>query len=380
MRIYFCWNLIFCLTATLHADESQLKQKPIFIGGLDNVVEYRIPGVITTNTGTLITVCDARVDRPGDAINNIDLAVKRSTDSGRTWEPVRFVVDFPGKEAAADPCIVFDNQTQRTWLFYDYILAELAESGTRILENRIIALHTIFSDDEGKTWSDPRDLTSSVMAPSWEAVLVGPGSGSQTRDGRLLVPCYSNRTDDGYAHVLVSADHGISWQITSAASPNTTESAIVELTDGRWLLNMRNSLRSGYRVISTTADGGQHWEKAQEEMALPEPCCQGSLVRFTDIRDGHKKNRLLFSNPSDREQRRNMTVHMSYDEGKTWPVSKVIYTGPSAYSCLTILKDGTIGLLYENGENSPYERITFARFDLQWLSNGADRLEKPSTK
>ena len=106
MRKYFDWSLRFCVTATLHAGESQLTQKPIVISGLGNIVEYRIPGIITTNTGTMITVCDARVNCSGDAINNIDLAVKRSADSGRTLEPVRFVVDLSGKEAAADPCIV----------------------------------------------------------------------------------------------------------------------------------------------------------------------------------------------------------------------------------------------------------------------------------
>ena len=104
--------------------------------------------------------------------------------------------------------------------------------------------------------------------------------------------------------------------------------------------------------------------------------CQGGFIRYTATRDGYAKNRLLFSNPAHRSKRANMTVRLSYDDGKSWPVSKVVHAGPSAYSCLTVLPDGTIGLLYENGRDSPYEQVSFARFNLEWLSDGKDRLSK----
>ena len=376
MRIAISLNIVLYLCTLLIADEISFTKKPIFVGGLDDIVEYRIPAMVTTGTGTLIAICDARVDRPGDAINNVDIAMKRSKDFGRTWDPMRVIVDFPGEEAACDPCMVFDKQTDKLWIFYDHILAEPAKSGTRLREQRVAVLHAIQSQDGGDTWSPPRDITRIVQQAGWESIMAGPGSGTQTRDGHLLVPCYTRRTDNDYSQVLVSKDHGKSWKITNAARANTNEAAVVELNDGRWLFNMRDTRRNGCRLVSITADGGRRWETPWEETGLPGPCCQGSLIRYTDVRDGFNKNRLLFSNPADSSKRQNMTVRMSYDEGKTWPVAKLIDTSFCAYSCLTVLSDGTIGLLYEHGKESPYEQISFTRFDLQWLTDGTDRLEK----
>ena len=108
--------------------------------------------------------------------------------------------------------------------------------------------------------------------------------------------------------------------------------------------------------------------------------CQGSILRYTRGSQGYDKNRILFSNPASLYQSRvNMTVRLSYDEGQSWPVSRAIHPGPSAYSCLAVLADGTIGLLYEGGKEGPYEQIRFARFSLEWLTDGADRLQKTST-
>jgi len=377
---WYYFSMAICWSAVLGAGEPIWMQKTIFEGGLDSVVEYRIPGMVTTNAGTLVAVCDARVDRPGDAINNIDIVMKRSVDAGKTWEPMRRLADFPGQQAAADPSIVFDRQAGKLWLFYDHILAEPAPSGTRVREQRVASLHNMHSDDEGQNWTKPNDMTATLKQTGWESVMAGPGRGSQTRDGRLLVPCYTRRTDEDYTQILVSDDHGGSWRITNAVGPGTDESAVVELADGRWLLNIRSSLGDGYRVVSTSSDGGQRWQPPRRATDLPGPCCQGSLIRYTDVRDGFQKNRILFSNPAHRSERRNMTVRMSYDEGKTWPVAKVIDAGPVAYSCLSILNDGTIGLLYENGAESPYERITFARFNLEWLSDGTDSLAEPTKR
>src|SRR4026208_1959279 len=84
------------------------------------------------------------------------------------------------------------------------------------------------------------------------------------------------------------------------------------------------------------------------------------------------RNRLIFANPASTARER-MTVRLSYDEGQTWAVSRVINDGPSAYSSLVVLPDRSIGLLFERGDRTPYERITFARFTLEWLTSGNDR-------
>ena len=350
--------------------------RDVFVGGQDNIHEYRIPALVATGKGTLIAVCDARVERSGDAINNIDLAMKRSFDNGRTWKPLKILVDFPGQQAACDPCMLVDRSTGTIWIAYDHVLDKLVSSSLRKRERRAISLHLISSRDDGRTWSPATDITRSVSRPGWEAVLVAPGSGIHTRAGRLIFPAYTRDPGQDKSRLLSSNDHGKSWQISSPAAALVNECQVAELKDGSLMLNMRSYRRKGCRAVATTNDGGKTWGQIVDDTQLSEPKCQASFIRYTDVRDGFRRNRLLFVNPANNSRRVNMTVRLSYDEGKTWPISKVIDPGPSAYSCLTVLKDGTIGLLYENGRKSAYEKLTFARFNLEWLTDGRDRIIK----
>jgi sialidase-1 len=367
-----------CLSGTCEVSiaEGLFETTDVFVGGQDEVREYRIPGLVTTGKGTLIAVCDARVEKIGDAINNIDLAMKRSVDNGKTWGPLKILADFPGQQAAADPCMLVDQTTGTVWIAYDYVLDQLHPASLRKRERRAIALHLIHSRDDGQTWSKAIDITRSVTSPGCEAVMAAPGNGIQTRAGRLIFPVYSVRTDQDYSHLLSSNDHGKTWQISAPAARMVNECQVAELKDGSLMLNMRSYRKKGCRAVATTNDGGKTWGQIVDDTNLPEPTCQGSLIRYTDIRDGFTRDRLLFVNPANTSKRVNLTIRLSYDEGKTWPVSKVIEPGPSAYSCLTVLRDGTIGLIYENGRMTPYERLTFARFDLQWLTDGRDRITK----
>ena len=135
------------------------------------------------------------------------------------------------------------------------------------------------------------------------------------------------------------------------------------------MLNMRSYHGRACRAVATSGDGGETWSELSHDGTLIEPRCQASLIRYGAGADGGGKDRLLFSNPAHRTKRVNMTVRLSLDSGETWSVSKVVHPGPSAYSCLTVLEDGRIGLLYENGADHPYERISFARFNLEWLTD-----------
>ncbi len=134
---------------------------------------------------------------------------------------------------------------------------------------------------------------------------------------------------------------------------------------------MRNYYMRSMRAVSVSADGGLTWPKIRFARDLTDPICEGSILRFTDAKT-HRVNRLLFSNPASR-LREKMTVKLSYDEGKTWPVAKLINAGLSGYSDLAVLPDMSAGILYENGEKAYYEKITFARFTLNWLSGGKDK-------
>ena len=131
------------------------------------------------------------------------------------------------------------------------------------------------------------------------------------------------------------------------------------------MMNMRSNRGKGRRAVTTSSDGGKTWSPLIDDPTLVEPVCQASFIRYTDRRDGHAKNRLLFSNPASSQSRENMTVRLSCDEGKTWPVSKVIHSGPASYSCLTILRDGTIGLFYERGEKGHRWKKALGSHDAQ---------------
>ena len=175
------------------------------------------------------------------------------------------------------------------------------------------------------------------------------------------------------SHVVFSDDGGRSWQMGGSSDPGTNESQIVELTDGRLMLNMRNHppKAENFRLVATSADGGRSWSPAKPDSALIEPPAQASLIRSATVAaDG--RSRLLFSNPASARRER-MTVRVSEDEGATWPVSRVVHQGPAAYSSLVVLPDRSIGLLFERGDRSPYERITFVRLTLGWLKGGKDK-------
>jgi len=340
----------------------------VFVSGEDGVCQYRIPALVCTNSGTLIAVCDARVDRPGDAPNNIDLVMKRSFDDGATWSEMEVIQRYPGDEAACDPCLLVDREADAVWAFYDYAVPAPGHP-----EGRIVKLHAMRSDDEGETWSEPVDLAAQLKDPTWLAIYAGPGMGIQMHNGRLIVPVYTRRADseDSSCHVLYSDDHGESWQIGEGVGHHVNEDQVVELADGSLMINMRRADEKRCRTIAISEDGGETWSQPRDDEVLIDPHCQGTFVRFTDRRDGCPVNRLLFANAGSTDRRVNGTVRVSYDEGRTWTVAKTVWDAEFAYSCLAVLHDNTIGLLYECDD---YGRIAFARFTLEWLTDEKDAL------
>jgi sialidase-1 len=351
-----------------------LEEIDVFVPGDRGICQYRIPGLITTDKGTLLAVCDARVSQAGDPPNNIDLALRRSTDGGKTWSPVKFIVDFPGKQAAADASIVQDRQTGTIWVFFaccpEGIGSDNSQPGWK---GPTLQYQCVASSDDGRTWSKPHNITPMVKDKKWKAFWPGPGRGTQIKSGRLLIPStryQKDRQPKSSTFVIYSDDHGKTWHTSAVAGRGTSESQVVELSDGSLLMNMRfEAGGKGCRVIATSRDGGKTWGPQTDEKTLVEPICQASLIGYSTNEPSGGKNRLLFSNPADPSSRTRMTVRLSTDDGKTWPISRVVNPGPSAYSCLTVLPDGTIGLLYEQGKQDAAEKISFVRFNLEWLTN-----------
>ena len=368
------------LSSKAAAPKTGITQIDLFKDGDNGVANYRIPSLVTTTKGTLLAVCDARVDRRGDLPNNIDLALRRSTDNGNTWSETKIIFDYPGTEGGGDPAMIVDEQTGWIWLFFVYGAEGVGinQSKQGYGSDSTQQLMITHSTDDGLTWSEPRNIMKEVKNPNWYGIFFASGRGLQTRSGRLIVNLMVRKefgtAKNDHAYIAYSDDNGKTWHCSKSAGGRMGESKSVELNDGSLMINMRSKHRLSRRAVNISNDGGQTWGEFTHESGLIEPTCNASIIRYTSVKDGFKKSRLLFSNPADENKRRNMAVRISYDEGKTWSMPKVIHAGPAAYSSLTILEDGTIGLLYERGDKRADEKITFARFTLEWLTDGKDKL------
>jgi sialidase-1 len=354
-----------------------------FISGTEGYHTLRIPAVVVTGKGTVLAFCEGRKTSASDT-GDIDMVARRSLDGGLTWQPLQRIWD-DGPNTCGNPCPVVDRATGVVWLLLTHNLGEDEEGGLgRRTSKGTRTVWVTKSGDDGATWTKPIEITSTTKRPDWGWYATGPGVGIQLRTpphaGRLVIPCnYSVQPDPAHPerfeygdHVITSDDHGATWRLGGVVpSLKIDEPQAAELADGSILMNCRSHLGLGCRAASVSRDGGQTWGTLRHERALIEPNCQGSLLRYDDAAGG--RPRLLFSNPASTSQRQRLTVRVSDDGGATWPVARLIDGGPCAYSCLTVLADGTIACLYECGRKDPYEGITFAWFSMDWLRGGATR-------
>jgi hypothetical protein len=341
-------------------------QRHVFDSDVDGYHTYRIPSLIVAPDGSLLAFAEGRKSSGSDT-GDIDLLMRRSTNGGFDWEPYRIIWNDQAN-TCGNPTAVVDRVTGRTWLFMTHNLGQ--DSIDTIVDGASVGRRTIwciYSDDNGASWSNPRDLTAYVQPPGtrWDAT--GPGVGIHSRAGTLIIPANGRN--------IQSDDHGQSWYRGGAVPRGTNEAQIIELSDGRLMRNARPSDTSHRRIITVSADNGRTWSPLIQDAALldPDNGCQASIVRYTFANEGGR-SRILFTNPNSSGRRVNMTVRLSYDEGQTWPIQRQLWAGPSAYSSLTILPDGTVGVLFEagDGDASIYDQLVFARFSLDWLTQGVD--------
>ncbi len=359
------------------AANDDLWQTDVFVAGQGGYHTYRIPALVRTTKDTLLAFCEGRKNNRRDH-GDLDLVLRRSRDGGRTWSRQQVVYEEGGaaEVTIGNPAPVVDQDTGVIWLPFCRD------------NDRVLMTH---SNDDGLTWTPPIDITDDVKEPDWTWYATGPVNGIQLRrqphKGRLVIPCdhrvggaENSWNEAGRSHAIYSDDHGKSWQLSKPTEFAMNECTVAERSDGTLLLNMRSYRGRNRRAVATSEDGGVTWSASRDDPKLIEPICQGSMIHYTWPEQaglgqaiGAGKSRMLFSNP-DSKTRDHMTVRLSYDEGESWPISRLLHEGPAAYSGLCTLTDQSIGNLYERGVQSPYETITFARFTLEWLTRGKDSL------
>lgn len=332
--------------------------------GDDGVAAFRIPGLVTSNKGTLLGVYDVRYNSSVDLQEYVDVGLSRSIDKGQTWEKMRIPMAFgeygglpKAQNGVGDPSILVDKQTGTIWIaalwtngMGNYRAWNNSQAGMdeKLTGQLVLAKST----DDGKTWSEPINITSQVKDPSWHLLLQGPGMGITMHDGTLVFPIqYIDSTRIPNAGIMYSKDRGKTWKIHNHARTNTTEAQVAEVTPGVLMLNMRDN-RGGSRAVSITKDLGITWmEHPSNRSVLQEPVCMASLIKVEAKDNVLGKDILLFSNPNTTEGRHHITIKASLDSGLSFPGEYQVLLDEESgwgYSCLTMIDKETVGILYES--------------------------------
>jgi len=337
----------------------------VFVSGEEGYDTYRIPALITTQNGFLLAFCEGRSSRSDHAKN--DLVLKRSFDKGKTWSELKVIAE-DGDNSLNNPQAVVVSETGRIILMYQHYPQGFGEKEVLpgVKGNTVCKTFMIYSDDDGSTWSEPEDITKDVKRPKEvTSIASGPGRGIELtqgkKKGRLIMPFNQGPYGEWKVYAVYSDNQGKSWKYGDIAPAGTAgmanEVQMVELRDGTLMLNARSMEGNNHRLIAYSKDDGETWSALVEDTTLIEPQCQASIYRFNPYYT-------LFSNPASQTERKNGTIRLSVDNGKTWQYSKTLYKGSFAYSCLTGINDLYAGVLFERDD---YSKITFSRFPIKWL-------------
>jgi len=335
------------------------EMQTIYKSGSATTHTYRIPALLVSKKGTILAFAEARRNSGGDTAN-IDTVVRRSEDGGKTWGDEIIVFDEQDN-VAGNPCPVVDQSTGRIWSLQTWnshtvhepqMKAGFGEDSRRVF--------ITYSDDDGKTWAKAKDISASAKQKEWSWYATGPGTGIQLQrgqhKGRLIIPCDHTRLPEGgpkthHSHILYSDDHGATWHVGAQTDHGLNECEAVELENGDVMLNSRNhGVDEFHRGVSISKDGGQTFSSFRRDPALLEPRCQASIRRYRWA-NGDKPGVILFSNPA-RKWRDFLMLRMSYDDGMTWPDARIIFPFTTAYSDITVLSDGRIGVLFERDNHT----------------------------
>jgi sialidase-1 len=396
----------------LPAAEPFLDKTDLFEAGIGGYTLYRIPGIVVTTKGTVLAYCEARKS-PSDWAT-IDILLRRSTDGGKTWSPPQRIAHVPGPQTR-NPAALVQKLGQPDDVTYNnpVAIADLETGAVHFLfcleYMRCFAMH---SDDDGRTFTLPTEITAAFepfrAEYAWKVLATGPGHGIRLKSGRLLVPVWLSTATGANAHrpsvvaTIYSDDQGKTWRRGAIVAHETeplakpSETVVVQLADGRVMVNIRSESPEHRRAVSVSPDGAARWSRPAFDPQLLEPICMASICRLTE-RPRYDRDRILFANPDNLDRadgkakpgmgrdRKNLTVKLSYDEGKSWAVSRPLEPGSSGYSDLAVGPKGTVYCLYERGAADGKSAIRtkslcVARFNLEWLTGGKDSLAGAGTK
>ncbi|MEO7599131.1 MAG: sialidase family protein [Opitutus sp.] len=392
------------------AGESFLNRTTLWESGVDGYARYRIPGIAITAKGTVLVTCDARKDPSLGDWSDIDLFLRRSPDLGKTWEAPQKLAHrglHPGLKVEPNPAMVgrkmgakdqfpFNNQTLVIDRKSGDILYVYCINYDRCFQRR--------SADEGVTWSVPEEITTAredlrKLYP-FTVFATGPNHGIQLTNGRLVIPVWlsTGGGEGGHRPSVVSSifsdDGGHTWKAGTIAAQevdplvNPSETVAVEVPGGV-MFSLRTESLQHRRGITYSPDGATQWTRPEFVNDLVDPVCMAGIDRLS-WGGPTSKSRLIYSHcdngteadPRSRSRffiRKNLTVRLSYDEGRTWPIKRVLEPGLAGYSDLTTAPDGTMFCFFEQGSTTANgtKSLVLAHFNLEWLSNGQDSLTQP---
>jgi len=373
---------LLSLCGAMFAAEPLLEKTPVFPPGMNGIARCRIPGIVVTTNGTVLAYSEARRNGSADW-GEIEVHLRRSTDGGKTWQEPKHIA-HSGTRIEGNPHKKKDGGEREQTVNNPVAIVDRETGAIEMLYCINYArCFSMRSTDDGVTWSTPVEITA-TFEPfrkhyDWKVIATGPGHGIQMKSGRLVVPIWLAYGKEGdhkpsAAATIYSDDHGKTWKAGDLCLPNEgdlcnpNETMIAELSDGRVMLVARSVSQASRKIITTSADGATDWTKPVFHEQLWEPICMASIA-------SHPSGVLLFSNPhtlgldkegkpvpAGRGKRENLCIKLSRDNGKTWPVNKVLDPGKAAYSDLAVLPDGTVLCLYEADTS-----IDCARFNLEWV-------------
>lgn len=396
----------FSFLLPICAAEPFMEKQVLFKEGDLGYKIFHIPGIVVTAKGTVLAWCETR--KNGSDWDQIDILLRRSTDDGVTWSEPKNIVEVPGPKTKNPFSLLLKSTDPKTVTYNNPVLIA-DKDGTVHMLFCLEYMRAFYqrSMDDGLTWSKPVEITQTFETfrkdYDWKVLATGPNHSIQLqKTGRLIVPVWLSTGTGGNAHrpsvtaTIYSDDQGKTWKAGEIAVPNTeewinpNETVAVELSNGDVMLNVRSESKAHRRLVTVSKDGATGWSKPRFDDALLEPICMGGIVRYSSAANG-QKNRLLFSNPHNLEGarqkgdpepgvgrvRKNLSIKLSYDEGLTWPVNKVIEPGYSAYSDIAVTKKGTILCFHGAAEAKPHfagDSLTLTRFNLELLTNGKDSM------